>query len=109
MKVRRRRASNAPRAAHPHDPPPPRLLVLLTPLLPPAPLLQICTDKGKPKPASEIAATDTLFNQALKETLHLITDNIYPVYLKKEAEGKGGSPAPAPAPAPKGGGCCAVL
>ena len=66
-------------------------------------------DKGKPKPASEIAATDTLFNQALKETLHLITDNIYPVYLKKEAEGKGGSPAPAPAPAPKGGGCCAVL
>ena len=77
--------------------------------VPRAPLLQICTDKGKPKPASEIAATDTLFNQALKETLHLITDNIYPVYLKKEAEGKGGSPAPAPAPAPKGGGCCAVL
>ena len=110
MKVRLSgRASDAPRAAHPHDPPPPRLLVLVTPLLPRAPLLQICTDKGKPKPASEIAATDTLFNQALKETLHLITDNIYPVYLKKEAEGKGGSPAPAPAPAPKGGGCCAVL
>jgi len=53
------------------------------------------------------------FDKALKETLHLITDNIYPTWLqkyKKDSDaGAAAQPAPAPAPPPKAsGGCCVI-
>ena len=51
------------------------------------------------------------FDKANKENLQLITDNVYPAWLKKfkpadPTEAAGG--APAPAPAASSGGCCVI-
>jgi hypothetical protein len=54
----------------------------------------------------------TTFDKALKETLLLLTDNIYPTYLREQrksrASGSSDS-APAPAPPSNSGGCCVLL
>jgi len=56
-----------------------------------------------------------VFAKAEKETLHLITDNMYPAYLKKQ-QAAAATPSPAPAATTAaggggggGGGCCLIL
>jgi hypothetical protein len=51
------------------------------------------------------------FDKANKENLQLITDNVYPAWLKKfkpAAAAAEDASAPAPAPAAASGGCCVI-
>ena len=54
-----------------------------------------------------------VFDAAIKDVLNLMTDNIYPVFLKKKTgERKSAAPAPGPTRAaapPQGGRCCVIL
>ena len=50
-----------------------------------------------------------LFKKAEMDVLNLMTDNIYPDFVKANRASSAAATAPAPAaPAPSGGGCCVV-
>jgi len=69
---------------------------------------------GKAVNSDSPTGAKDLWDKALKETLHLITDNIYPAYLKENPDAHDSSDpatatdAPQAGKIPDSGGCCVI-